>query len=275
VSSQSEDIITGLEDFCLSDDEYELYIMINEYRSKFGQPSIPLSRSLSWVARIHAQDLIYNKPDKFPCTWYSWSEKGRWSPCCYKLKDPDYNCMFEKPFELTGYKSDGYELIYRENNNISVDQPFEMWTAYNSSRSMLICTDKWEDFEWYAIGVAVMDEYAILWFGQDPDQDGEPVICSQKSSEVVDEQVTTDSIVADPGISTIHKYHLIVASFNSLESANNALIQYKTEGFVNAKVIVTENKFQISLQEFENIDEARRIKKQFDESYPEVWILTE
>jgi len=50
--------------FCISAMEMELYGMINEYRVKYNLPPVPLSRSLSYVAHLHARDLFLHHPDQ-------------------------------------------------------------------------------------------------------------------------------------------------------------------------------------------------------------------
>ena len=284
--------------FCISQDEYELFIMINEYRGNFHQPAIPLSKSLCFVARQHAEDLVTNHPDQYPCTYSSWSNKGTWTPCCYDIKNPDYDCTQLKPQELTSYPGRGYELVYWENSDIRPHQPYEMWTAYNSSRSMLIGSGKWEDHDWNAMGVAIYEGYGIIWFGDKVDELGEAQICSDEIEVIavaVDEQpieeLAEESVeepveeVAAEGLTVpledpepepnAQIYYLIAASFNSLEAANSSLVKYKTEGFVHAKVIITDEKYRICLDEFSSIDEARRIKTNLRENYPDAWILSQ
>jgi len=271
------------DDFCISENEYELHILINEYRSKFNQSSIPLSKSLSWVARLHAQDLFHYEPNMNPCTDYSWSNQGRWSPCCYQIKDPDYSCMHNKPSEITNYTGKGYELVYWGNTDIKPKQPFEMWTAYHTTRSMIIGADKWEDFDWKAIGIAIYEGYAIVWFGTEVDETGVPLICSEideigailvisdtAATPAVSDTINESQVSDDP-----QKHYLIAASFNTLESANNALVEYKTNGFVHAKVLITGPNYRICLDEFRSIDEAQRIKGNIAEMYPDAWILSQ
>ena len=62
----------------LTHEETKLYNMIMEYRSSYGLPKIPLSKSLTIVARTHIKDLILNKPDTGNCNMHSWSADGEW-----------------------------------------------------------------------------------------------------------------------------------------------------------------------------------------------------
>ncbi|MEE4256852.1 MAG: hypothetical protein V2I47_07430, partial [Bacteroidales bacterium] len=55
------------DDFCLTEDEYRLYELINAHRLVQGAREIPLSASLSFVARTHVIDLYTNHPDTGIC----------------------------------------------------------------------------------------------------------------------------------------------------------------------------------------------------------------
>src|SRR5688500_17123131 len=70
-------------DTCISEQEVKLYNLINSYRKGKGLPKIPLSKSLTFVAQTHAQDLSENKIDTGMCNAHSWSAKGKWTSCCY------------------------------------------------------------------------------------------------------------------------------------------------------------------------------------------------
>ena len=98
------------DDFCLSDDEYRLYEMINAHRVLNGLIEIPLSASLSYVARTHVIDLYTNHPDTSICNLNSWSDKGSWTPCCHNKYVPQEECIRDKPKEFTGYSGEVYEL---------------------------------------------------------------------------------------------------------------------------------------------------------------------
>ena len=75
--------------FCINDTVMKLYRMINNYRVNYGLPSIPLSKSLCYVASLHAKDLFLHHPDKGGCNSYSWSDKGYlWKPFCYPRDEP-------------------------------------------------------------------------------------------------------------------------------------------------------------------------------------------
>ena len=81
----------------LSEQEQELYNLIMEYRAQKKLPPIPLSKSLTFVARTHAKDLGDNRPDIKKCNMHSWSKKGNWTSCCYTSDHKKAECMWNKP----------------------------------------------------------------------------------------------------------------------------------------------------------------------------------
>jgi hypothetical protein len=58
-----------------SADERRLYNEIMDYRKSKNLPSIPLSKSLTYVAQMHSRDLAQNNPDQGKCNLHSWSKK--------------------------------------------------------------------------------------------------------------------------------------------------------------------------------------------------------
>ena len=132
-------------DFCISVEESELFNLINDYRKAMKLPAIPMSKSLSFTANKHIQDLIQNKPDTSTCNLHSWSNKGSWTPCCYQKEKDDKLCMKSKPTEITMYPGTAYEIIYWESKEATPDMAFNQWREISASQSVIINTDKWEN----------------------------------------------------------------------------------------------------------------------------------
>lgn len=55
----------------LSASEQELYDIIMKYRKSRKLPTIPLSESLTYVAQVHARDLVKNRPAHCECNLHS------------------------------------------------------------------------------------------------------------------------------------------------------------------------------------------------------------
>ncbi len=167
---------------CITPAEAKLSDLINEYRRSKNLPGIPLSVSLTKVARMHAEDLSKNYSAGKNCNLHSWSKDPRWSSCCYTPDHKRAACMWDKPRELTNYKGDGYEIAYFSNFNYSSETEFVMdamqgWKSSKGHNDLLINGGKWKSSEWKAMGVAVQGDYAVVWLGELTDQDGKPTLC--------------------------------------------------------------------------------------------------
>jgi len=160
---------------CISQEEYGLYNLINEYRKTHKLPVIPLSRSLSYVAKEHVKDLHLNHPDKGNCNLHSWSEKGKWTSCCYTDDHKKATCMWNKPSELTSYKSNGYEIACKGVNTAS--GALECWKGSPGHNGVILNQAPWETMKWNAVGIGIYEEYAVVWFGTIEDPEGKPDVC--------------------------------------------------------------------------------------------------
>jgi len=162
---------------CLSTEEIKLYNLINQYRKSHKLPSIPLSASLTKVAKAHVQDLMNNKPDQGNCNTHSWSNHGKWTSCCYTPDHKESSCMWNKPRELTSYQGDGFEIAYWSSNNVIPENALKSWQGSKGHNAVLINKDPWKNFKWQAIGIGIYKSYACVWFGSLPDVEGQPKKC--------------------------------------------------------------------------------------------------
>jgi len=155
----------------LSEDELELYRLLLAYRAEHRLPAIPLSRSLTEVARLHAADLERNGFDG-TCNIHSWSRSGSWKACCYLPDHSEPGCMWNKPRELTAYKGPGFEVAYW---NRSVARPataMRVWKSSATHDDVLRNRGRWRSDRWKSVGVGVHGRYAVLWLGLDEDPAG-------------------------------------------------------------------------------------------------------
>ncbi|SRR5690554_1464912 len=163
---------------CLSGEEHLLYTMIMDYRKSKGLKPIPLSARLSEVAQLHALDLVENydfAPDN-RCNPHSWSDKGKWSPCCYTNDHKQAQCMWDKPHEINGYASPGYEIAYYSSKGATAEEGLAGWKLSPSHNPLIINSGMWKKVEWKAIGIGIYREYGIVWFGETAD-DEQPGDC--------------------------------------------------------------------------------------------------
>ena len=163
---------------CISKDEMKLYELIMAYRREKGLPRIPLSKSLSYVARVHAKDVNDNPPAE-DCNLHSWSRRGPWSSCCYTGDHREAACMWIKPRQLTNYKGNGYEISHGGGGGYVATPEDAMvgWKSSSGHNSVVINGGKWADKKWDAIGVGMYGGYSMVWFGVEPDPDGAPPQC--------------------------------------------------------------------------------------------------
>jgi hypothetical protein len=151
----------------MSDDEVRLYRMLMDHRRNHGQSSIPLSPSLSRVARLHVRDLEMHPPSG-ACNLHSWSAYGPWKSVCYSGNE-NAECMFSKPRELTGYGGNGYEIVAWTSGMMLPDHALELWEGSSTHNSVIVNSGNWERLQWRAVGMAISGSYAVVWFGEESD----------------------------------------------------------------------------------------------------------
>lgn len=168
---------TTVEEVCLSPEEKKLYDIINAYRKTKKLKAVPISSSLTQVAKLHAVDLMenYKKSDK--CNPHSWSNKGNWTSCCYTNDHKQAACMWDKPKEIAGYESPGYEIVYWHSAAAQADGALKGWQQSKSHNPIIINDGMWDQVEWNAIGVAIYEQYAVVWFGEMVDGKGAAKLC--------------------------------------------------------------------------------------------------
>lgn len=153
---------------CLTAEEKDLYDIINEYRKTKKLPPIPFSASLTKVAQAHAKDLAhhYHFDRENKCNPHSWSDNGSWTSCCYTNDHKQAQCMWDKPQEIAGYESPGYEIAYYSSKGATAEEGLAGWKKSSGHNPLLINTGIWKPVSWKAIGIGIYEQYAVVWFGQ-------------------------------------------------------------------------------------------------------------
>jgi len=182
--SQTAEIPLKLADVCLSPTEQSLAVLINGYRKEKKLPEILVSRSLTFVAQVHARDLVLHYRQNSRCNLHSWSDNGPWSSCCYTADHRKASCMWDKPRELTPYTGDGYEIAFYSNYPYSTPADFASdilkgWKKSPGHNEIIINKGKWSKSTWKAMGVGAYGNYAVVWFGEGVDDTAEPSACAQ------------------------------------------------------------------------------------------------
>ena len=161
-----------IQDKCISSEEQELYALIMEYRQDLGLPEIPLSASLSEVAALHARDLDeqYEYGEEGDCNMHSWSRKGKWKGCCYTSDHKNPECMWNKPEEIAGYASPGYEISYFFSGGADAEKSLAGWQKSPAHNAVVTNQGIWEEANWQAIGIGIHGKYSTVWFGEKEDE---------------------------------------------------------------------------------------------------------
>ncbi len=157
--------------YCPSAADSVLYKLIMDYRDSFGLDTISLSNSLCYVALSHTLDLKMFNPNRPPCNLHSWSENGIWSSCCYTADHKKASCMWDKPREMTNYRSDGFEIATFYSAGMTPEIALTAWQKNKGHNEVILNKGIWKAMKWQAIGISIYDNYAVVWFGAIPDPD--------------------------------------------------------------------------------------------------------
>ncbi len=161
-------IATGPAHTTLSASERELYGRIMEHRKAHGLPPIPISKSLSFVAKLHVLDLERNGPVD-SSNYHSWSAQGPWRAVHYTPDHRQARLMWGKPRELTHYRGNGYEIVYMNSEAATHQGAFASWKASAAHDDVILNQQAWKRLDWKAIGLGIFGRYAAVWFGTESD----------------------------------------------------------------------------------------------------------
>ena len=167
---------------CLNDAEQKMAIALNQYRKEQGLKPIPVSASLSWVARIHVEDLKDHYVYGSSCNLHSWSPNAAWSSCCYRDDHKKAQCMWDKPRELSQYNGEGYEIAFYSTYNYPdidsfVKDALKGWKSSRGHHEVMMNRGKWTTANWQAMGIGANNEFIVIWFGEVTDLAGPPENC--------------------------------------------------------------------------------------------------
>jgi len=256
------------DDYCISINEMKLFKNINELRADYDKPKLKLSSSLSYVARLHVNDLLNNHPDTSICGLSSWSDNGEWKACCYNSYVLDEECMWDKPKELTSYPYRAYELVTYFEDQFTTDSVIKIWSGTRQVIDMILTRGKYEQKKWVCFGVGINDHYVSVWFAQRADKVPVPAVCDTTYNVI--ETDSTTAFIDSEGY-----FYLIYGSFENITDAKEALKRYKKNSFPEAGILSKDNLNRIYLGKFDNLKAAMFAKQSLPYSYKEAWILKE
>lgn len=83
--------------------------------------------------------------------------------------------MWLKPAELTNYRGFGYEDSHRVAPGFQTtpQQALASWQGSSPHRAVILNQGNWQRRPWRALGVGLFGSYAVIWFGEEADPDGD------------------------------------------------------------------------------------------------------
>jgi cell division septation protein DedD len=284
----------------VTQDEAILFKMINDIRMQNNLQAIPLSPDLCIVAHTHILDLIASKPQENGCSLHSWSGSGKWSACCNTKDLTGIQCMKSKPREITGYLGNGFELIYWGDDNATPAEAAALWKQVDASSDMILSRGKWKNYQWKALGVGIIDGYAVLWLGDKADKADKSE--TYKSKPLTEQPATKEPTKTKPPVKEVSKpktepgitpkevevadiqpgravqensikYYLIVASAKTPESAKSELKRIKSKGYADAFILEGESVYRITISSYNSSREAAIKQKELKAVFPGIWVF--
>jgi hypothetical protein len=262
------------ENLCLNQNEFLLYKSVNEYRNKLALDAIPLSKSLSYVAKLHARDLSENYPFGEDCNMYSWSDKGEWEPFCYPADQNRNNDIKDKAKEISSYSGKAYEITYWDNTDDTYDKIISFWNSIPYTSAIISNTDKFADIEWKSIGVGIQDGYVLLWFGKAADEETNLVLCETGEQLIGSVDKVEAEKTEETNSNSIQKHYIIIGSYKTRADAETTVKSYMDMGYPNAEVLEHNGKIRVSIDSFNNKEDADASLKQYQEKFKGSWIFS-
>lgn len=164
---------------CLSADEKKLFDVVNAYRESMDLEPVPFSAAMTRVAQAHVLDLGANYTFKrgAKCNPHSWSKKGEWSDCCYTSDHKRAACMWDKPREIAGFDTNGFEILSYSSDGVTPGEALVGWQKSKGHHDVMINNASWQRVKWQSMGVGIYEEWAVVWFGEKADSESTYSMC--------------------------------------------------------------------------------------------------
>jgi hypothetical protein len=169
---------------CLNEQEYELANLVNEYRVENGKAALPISFWLSSTGQWHVWDRVANNAVGGICNTHSWSDAmpQLWQAVCYTSDHAQAQQMWRKPFQISGgiYTGNGFENA-ADSFNQTAQHALDQWKNSPAHNAVILQQGQWASVPFSGLGVGLIDNYAVLWFGDRVDPSGTMTICPQEN----------------------------------------------------------------------------------------------
>lgn len=156
---------------------------MNQYRVSKGLKPLPVSKSLTYVARTHNKDQIQHfrldltDSRGIEANAHSWSSHGNWTPVRYTGDHKYMSGMHNKPKELTNFKVNGFEIEmdiqdgrdnsmnYAISRNVTPSHALEAWQTSPGHNAVMIGEGNWSNLS--VMGVSIHNNFADIWFARE------------------------------------------------------------------------------------------------------------
>lgn len=174
---------------CLTAAEAELAAQVNAYRQQNGRNALPVTRILSSTAQWHVWDLGANSPAVGNCNLHSWSAAVpagvSWQPMCYTPDHSQAAQMWAKPAQISGgvYQGNGFEIAANA-LGITPSLALSLWQNSPVHRDVILNQGSWTTVGFGGMGVGLLGDFAVVWFGSAPDPQGTMPTCTAPSPQI-------------------------------------------------------------------------------------------
>ena len=176
---------TGL---CLNAEEAALVQLVNNYRVQNGKAALPASRWLVTTGQWHVWDRIANTAVGGVCNPHSWSAAmpSLWQAVCYTADHAQAAQMWAKPRQISlgAYTGNGFENSADSGVPMTAAQALAQWQGSPAHRDVILNQGSWAGIAFGGLGVGIVGNYAVLWFGDRVDSSGTLAACPQQVDAV-------------------------------------------------------------------------------------------
>lgn len=167
---------------CLNTEEAALVQAVNAYRVQNGKAALPASRWLSTTGQWHGWDLQANAPVGGNCNLHSWSGAmpNLWQAVCYTPDHAQATQMWGKPRQISSnaYTGNGYENAAVAGGPMTANIALTAWQNSPAHRDVILNQNAWAGINFGGMGVGIVGNYAVLWFGDRADPAGSMSECT-------------------------------------------------------------------------------------------------
>lgn len=168
---------------CLNAEEAALVQLVNDYRVQNGKSALPATRWLVTTGQWHVWDRIANNAVGGVCNPHSWSaaRPDLWEAVCYTADHLQAQQMWKKPFQISQhvYTGNGFENSADSGVPMTATQALLQWQGSPAHRDVILNQGSWAGITFRGMGVGIVGNYAVLWFGDGIDSGGTLAACPQ------------------------------------------------------------------------------------------------